>query len=319
MTSLRFSRTAARRAGCGRHDDPGRALRPGSDPARSDEEHRLRQLSRGAPRRQQRDAQTAAAYYRATLRHDPNNGELLDRTFLSLLVGGDINEAVQLRRPDSAGRQERPHRASGARRPRAQVEAICRGAPRPRAIGARTDHRSGGDAAHCLVDRWRRRQQRPRSPRSTSSPAPTGTRIFKDLHAGLILDMAGNAKEAGKRFEHAYKLDPIGAAGGRGLWQLAVAQQLAESRARAVRGIRQVVAAPSADGRGRSTSSRPDEKLPSLVANAQAGAAEALYGLGASLGRRGGEDLASSICSSRFTSRRIIRWRCSRSPIFTRG
>ncbi len=33
------------------------------------------------------------------------------------------------------------------------------------------------------------------------------------------------------------------------------------------------------------------EKLPPLVANAQAGAAEALYGLGASLGRRGGEDL----------------------------
>src|SRR5262249_56808948 len=33
------------------------------------------------------------------------------------------------------------------------------------------------------------------------------------------------------------------------------------------------------------------EKLPPLVSNVQAGAAEALYGLGASLGRRGGEDL----------------------------
>ena len=33
------------------------------------------------------------------------------------------------------------------------------------------------------------------------------------------------------------------------------------------------------------------EKLPTLVSTAQAGAAEALYGLGASLGRRGGEDL----------------------------
>jgi tetratricopeptide (TPR) repeat protein len=33
------------------------------------------------------------------------------------------------------------------------------------------------------------------------------------------------------------------------------------------------------------------QKLPLLVSNAQAGAAEALYGLGASLGRRGGEDL----------------------------
>ena len=32
--------------------------------------------------------------------------------------------------------------------------------------------------------------------------------IFKDLHAGMIFDLAGNKKEAGKRFEHAYKLDP---------------------------------------------------------------------------------------------------------------
>src|ERR1019366_235580 len=31
--------------------------------------------------------------------------------------------------------------------------------------------------------------------------------IFKELHAGMIYDLAGNKKEAGKRFEHAYKLD----------------------------------------------------------------------------------------------------------------
>jgi tetratricopeptide (TPR) repeat protein len=37
---------------------------------------------------------------------------------------------------------------------------------------------------------------------------------------------------------------------------------------------------------------KKSEKLPPIVGNAQAGAAEALYGLGASLGRRGGEDLA---------------------------
>jgi predicted negative regulator of RcsB-dependent stress response len=32
--------------------------------------------------------------------------------------------------------------------------------------------------------------------------------IFKDLHAALILDVAGQKKEATKRFERAYKLDP---------------------------------------------------------------------------------------------------------------
>ena len=29
------------------------------------------------------------------LRHDPKNGDLLDRTFLSLLVDGDVDEAVK--------------------------------------------------------------------------------------------------------------------------------------------------------------------------------------------------------------------------------
>ena len=44
---------------------------------------------------QQREAGTAAAYYRAALKFDPKNGELLDRAFLSLLVDGDIEEAVR--------------------------------------------------------------------------------------------------------------------------------------------------------------------------------------------------------------------------------
>src|SRR5271169_2433778 len=44
---------------------------------------------------QLRDAATAAAYYRVALRHDPKNGDLLDRTFLSLVVGGDIVESVK--------------------------------------------------------------------------------------------------------------------------------------------------------------------------------------------------------------------------------
>jgi len=44
---------------------------------------------------QMRDALAAAAYYRAALKRDPNNTELRDRAFLSLLVGGDVGEAVR--------------------------------------------------------------------------------------------------------------------------------------------------------------------------------------------------------------------------------
>ena len=44
--------------------------------------------------------------------------------------------------------------------------------------------------------------------------------IFKDLHAGLIHDLAGNKKDAGKRFERAYKLDQTALRIVAGLWQL---------------------------------------------------------------------------------------------------
>src|SRR4029450_10490249 len=44
---------------------------------------------------QQRDAAAAASYYRAALKRDPNNPELLDRAFLSFLVDGDVDEAVK--------------------------------------------------------------------------------------------------------------------------------------------------------------------------------------------------------------------------------
>jgi tetratricopeptide (TPR) repeat protein len=44
----------------------------------------------------QRDAGAAAAYYRAALRNDPKNNELLQRAFLSVLAEGDVEEATRL-------------------------------------------------------------------------------------------------------------------------------------------------------------------------------------------------------------------------------
>ena len=44
----------------------------------------------------QRDATAASAYYRAALRADPKNSELLDRAFVSVLADGDIEEAGRL-------------------------------------------------------------------------------------------------------------------------------------------------------------------------------------------------------------------------------
>jgi hypothetical protein len=44
----------------------------------------------------QRDSTAASAYYRAALKADPRNPELLERAFLAVLADGDIEEAVKL-------------------------------------------------------------------------------------------------------------------------------------------------------------------------------------------------------------------------------
>ena len=114
--------------------------------------------------------------------------------------------------------------------------------------------------------------------------------IFKDLHAGLIYDVAGNQKEAGKRLEHAYKLDStaLRVVQAYGSW---ISRNRSPKEALAIFETfdkalpRHPLVVEAMD------KLKAGEKLPPLVSNAQAGAAEALYGLGASLGRRGGEDL----------------------------
>ncbi len=107
----------------------------------------------------------------------------------------------------------------------------------------------------------------------------------------MILELSGKEKDAGARFERAYKLDDsmlrITEAYARWLSRnkdddkaTAIYEAFDKKLARhplVVEGLRETKAG---------------KKLPPLVDSAQAGAAEALYGIGATLTRRGGEDLA---------------------------
>jgi len=328
----------------------------------------------------QQDALAAATYYRAALRRDPKNVELLDRAFISLLVGGDVGEAVkfaervvQTSKTDRAARlvlgvhdlkighfaTARRNLTQSVRGPITDLTA---------ALLTAWSYAGAGDAKNAVatIDRL---------------TGPEWYGIFKDLHAGLILDAAGDAKEAGKRFERAYKLDSsalrvVEAYGGwlsrnrsaeealavyvafdkvlprhplivEAMSKLKPAQagdakpaapkasvpQLASNRvlSRGASGADvtalQTRLGLAPDGRFgpqtvtalREFQSRNGLKadgvadartiaklnegeaprggtakagtIPLMVTNAQAGAAEALYGLGASLGRRGGEDL----------------------------
>lgn len=238
---------------------------------------------------QQRDAKTAAAYYRATLRHDPKNGELLDRTFLSLLVSGDIADAVQyadrILQSDKSDRIARL--VSGVRALKTKQYPAARREIAQSVRGPITD------LTATLLNAWAMEGSKDTKGAVATIDKLTGPdwyAIFKELHAGMILDASGNAKDAGKRFEAAYKLDATAlrvmqAYGG---W---ISRNKSPKEALEIFETfdkqlpRHPLVVEDMD------KLKAGQKLALLVKDPQAGAAEALYGLGASLGRRGGEDL----------------------------
>lgn len=238
----------------------------------------------------ERDAGAAAAYYLNVLKLDPRNPDLLGRSFLSTLTDGDVEGASKLaERLLAVDHTDRIARlVIGIRELKQKHYAAARQDFAQSVRGPVTDltatlltgwaHYGEGDA-RAAVDAM------------DKLTGPDWYSIFKDLHAGLMLDLANNKKEAGKRFERTYKVDPTALraveAYGRFLSRTAGkddALKVYQAFDKALpdhplikQEMKQV-----ADG----------DKLPPLVDSPQAGAAEALYGLGASIGRRGGEDLA---------------------------
>jgi tetratricopeptide (TPR) repeat protein len=237
----------------------------------------------------QRDALEAANYYRAALRRDPKNGELLDRTFLSLLVGGNIEEAVKFAervvQADKTDRVARLVLGVNALKRKRYAEA-SRDIPKS-VRGPITD------LTATLLTAWSdfgARDVKKAIAGIDKLQGPDWYGIFKDLHAGMILDAAGQQAEAGKRLEQAYKID-TSAPRVVEAWGSWVSRNRSPAEALEIfkkldAGMPRhpiVLAAMEKLKKG--------EKLPQLVTSATGGGAEALYGLGASLGRRGGEDL----------------------------
>ena len=237
----------------------------------------------------ERDSSTAAAYYLNVLKADPRNADLLSRTFLSVLSEGDIDEAgrlgdrlIQLDRNDRIARlvigvralkqkQYGPARQNFTQSVRGPVTDLTAALLSAWALSGAGDSRAATDTLDRLA-------------------GPDWYAIFKDLHAGMILDLA-NKKEAGKRYERAYKADAMALrtvqAYGRYLSRNASkddALRIYQEFNKAVPDHPVIVEEMKEISAG--------DKLPPLADSAQAGAAEALYGLGASIGRRGGEDLA---------------------------
>ncbi len=238
----------------------------------------------------ERDANSAAAFYRSALRTDPKNNELLDRAFISSLADGDIDEAVKL--ADRILTLDKANRVArlvvGVRDLKQKKYATAQININQSIRGPITD------LVATLLSGWASFGAGDSKAAVANIDKLTGPEwypIFKDLHTGLILELANKEKDAGTRFERAYKLDDsmLRVSDAYGRWM-----SRNKDSAAAV-GIyeafdKKLPRHPLVQEALRET--RAGKKLPPLIETAQAGAAEALYGIGATLTRRGGEDLA---------------------------
>ena len=238
----------------------------------------------------ERDAASAAAFYRSALRTDPSNNELLDRAFISSLAEGDIDEAVKL--------ADRVLKIDKSNRVARLVIGIRDLKTKKYASAVRNVNQSVRgpitDLIATLISSWSlygAGDVKTAVGNIDKLAGPEWYPIFKDLHSGMMLELANRQKDAGERLERAYKLDDsaLRVVESYARW---LSRNKSETEALAVYqafdkklprhpliedGIREVKAG---------------KKLSPLVDSPQAGAAEALYGIGASLTRRGGEDLA---------------------------
>ena len=237
----------------------------------------------------QRDAGAAAAYYRAALRSDPKNAELLERAFLSVLAEGDVEEAVRL--GEQVIQRDRNDRIArlviGVRALKQRKYAAARLHLMQSVRGPITD------LAATLLAAWASHGSGDVKGGIEAIDKLQGAEwyaLFKDLHAGLILDLANNKKEAGKRFDRAHKLDAtaLRLVQSYGSWlsrnnKKDEAMKVFQAFDAQLPRHPLIVEAMDTLNKGKT--------LPPMVDTAQMGAAEVLYGLGAALGRRGGEDL----------------------------
>jgi tetratricopeptide (TPR) repeat protein len=237
----------------------------------------------------QRDMAAAASYYRAALRADPKNGELIERTFLVVLASGGVDDAIPL--AERVVGIDKSHRI-------ARLVLAARAIKRNQTAAARAQLMQSvrgpiADLTATLLTAWTY---------ATVNEAKTGVELidklqgaewyiaFKELHAGLILDAAGQRKEAIKRLDRAYRADPTSVrivdAYARALARGGERDKALETYAAFAKLLPRhpLVDAAVADlNAGRAPAP--------LVRTAAQGAAEVLYGLGAALARQGGEDL----------------------------
>jgi tetratricopeptide (TPR) repeat protein len=238
---------------------------------------------------QQRDAASAAAYYRAALRSDPKNPDLLQRAFGAALTEGDMEETfrlaeriLQINKNDRDAKLVLGVRALKNKQWSAARQNITQSVKGPvtdltaSLLIAWTQYGAGDSkAAIETIDRLQ---------------GPDWYNIFKDQHAGLILDIANRKKEAARRFEKVHKLDGTNLRVVESYGSFLSRHGTKDEALEVYRGFDKALPRhPLVTTAMKEVEA--GQKLPPMVGNPLAGAAEVLYGIGAVVGRRGAEDL----------------------------
>src|SRR5437763_14445510 len=154
----------------------------------------------------ERDANSASAFYLSALRTDPKNNELLDRAFISSVADGNIDEAVKLaERILSVDKTNRVARlVVGVQDLKLKKYTAAQTNINQSVRGPITD------LVATLLSGWASYGAGDIKTAVANIDKLTGPEwypIFKDLHSGMILELAGKEKDAGVRLERAYKLD----------------------------------------------------------------------------------------------------------------
>ncbi|MCA0401725.1 MAG: tetratricopeptide repeat protein [Proteobacteria bacterium] len=154
-----------------------------------------------------RDTRSAADYFREALKADPQNPGLLDQSFLSELLDGNMAEAFKL--AERSLRRDRSnamaHVALGVRALKAKEYGRAKLAL----------ERAGGnvrepDLTMALLRAWAMAGAGEVSAALASIDKFTGTeqKTYRDFFSGLIADIAKRPAEAEKRLAAAYNADP---------------------------------------------------------------------------------------------------------------
>ncbi len=238
----------------------------------------------------ERDNDAAARYLRNLLRLDSRNEEIIERAFFATLVDGQMDEAMKL--AERLVKADRTHRIG-------RLALAAKAIRKNNYQGARTNLSLSvrapiGDLTATLLAAWTfygSGNVKGAIDLIDRLQGPDWYGPIKELHAGLILDAAGQKKEAGRRLDHALKADSgsLRTIDAYARWasrnegpEAALAAYATFERA--IPNHPLVVQATEAIKAGKT--------LPPLVRTPQEGSAEVLYSLGSTLGRQGGEDLA---------------------------